>query len=275
MGWNTGEKINEIYGNGNYVDLGERGADTRLGRLNWSVDPLTKKFPSQSSYVFAGNNPVFYIDEKGEKKTTYYVLITNQGATQIEVVDKGKFKDVRNGDGMRTWTSTHDIEQRITLDIRTGIPKRENTGEIPTEERGFFSRMGEKMESVGDAIRDAMPVQVMMFGSGNDYENWLDGNPKANPNKRTISMEMSQVSEMLDLILLGFDGLGKEAKLETNPDLIEKLMSVQEKVLEVAEYYSEESKKVECPACNQKEDSTHVDEINGKGTYKKIKSGKN
>lgn len=31
----AGEKLNEIMGIGNYVDLGERGVDTRIGRLNF------------------------------------------------------------------------------------------------------------------------------------------------------------------------------------------------------------------------------------------------
>jgi RHS repeat-associated protein len=55
----------EIYGDGNYIDLGERGYDTRLGRLNLSPDPLAHKFVGQSPYAYAANNPIRLIDVNG------------------------------------------------------------------------------------------------------------------------------------------------------------------------------------------------------------------
>lgn len=63
FGFNGGEKINEITG---HVDLGERGVDTRLGRLNWSTDPKTSSYPFLSPYAFAANNPITLIDRNGE-----------------------------------------------------------------------------------------------------------------------------------------------------------------------------------------------------------------
>jgi hypothetical protein len=63
--FNGGEAINEVYGKDNYVELGERGVDTRLGRLNWSIDPLTHKFVGLSPYAFAANNPIRLIDVNG------------------------------------------------------------------------------------------------------------------------------------------------------------------------------------------------------------------
>jgi hypothetical protein len=65
FGFTGGEKINEIYGEGNYVDIGERGADTRLGRLNWRIDPDHAKYPYSSPYTYAANNPIRYIDVDG------------------------------------------------------------------------------------------------------------------------------------------------------------------------------------------------------------------
>ena len=49
-GFNGKEKSDEIYGEGNGYDFGARIQDPRVGR--WlSIDPLTKKFPSQSPYT--------------------------------------------------------------------------------------------------------------------------------------------------------------------------------------------------------------------------------
>ncbi len=64
-GFTGGEKINEVYGEGNYVDIGERGVDTRLGRLNWRIDPDHAKYPYSSPYTYAANNPIRYIDIDG------------------------------------------------------------------------------------------------------------------------------------------------------------------------------------------------------------------
>src|SRR5690606_31749299 len=93
FGFWAGEKDNEIKGIGNSVDLGERMMDTRIGRLGMRVDPLAQQFPWQSSYVAAGNNPIRYIDKKGEYRVdaqdegiywkTYPKLMTYL-ATQVQ-----------------------------------------------------------------------------------------------------------------------------------------------------------------------------------------------
>lgn len=93
MGFNGGEKDNEIKGIGNHIDLGERGVGTRIGRLNWRVDPLWRMYPETSPYVHAGNNPIYYIDKKGEHKypadkmdeyNEKYPTITKYLSTQLE-----------------------------------------------------------------------------------------------------------------------------------------------------------------------------------------------
>ena len=64
-GFNGKEKDNDIYGEGNAYDFGARIYDGRLGC--WlSVDPLYKKYPNFSPYVFVANNPINAIDAKGK-----------------------------------------------------------------------------------------------------------------------------------------------------------------------------------------------------------------
>jgi hypothetical protein len=70
--FNGGEAINEVYGNDNYVDLGERGVDTRLGKLNWSIDPRAAEYPWQSPYAYYANSPIWQIDYKGEGAGDFY-----------------------------------------------------------------------------------------------------------------------------------------------------------------------------------------------------------
>ncbi len=64
-GFNGMEKDDELKGSGNSYEFGARIYDPRIGRF-MSIDPLVKKYPFQSSYCFAGNNPIFYIDKNGE-----------------------------------------------------------------------------------------------------------------------------------------------------------------------------------------------------------------
>jgi RHS repeat-associated protein len=63
-GFNGKEKDNEVKGDGNSYDFGERIYDSRLGR--WlSLDPLMKKYAGLSPYNFTFNNPIIFNDPDG------------------------------------------------------------------------------------------------------------------------------------------------------------------------------------------------------------------
>ena len=63
-GFNGKLKDNEWAGIGNSEDFGARNYDSRIARFR-SIDPLTKKYPEFSPYVFAANSPIKYIDVDG------------------------------------------------------------------------------------------------------------------------------------------------------------------------------------------------------------------
>jgi len=65
FGFNGQEKEDEIYGEGNAYDFGARIYDGRLGKF-LSLDSYSAKFVSESNYIYAGNNPVIYIDINGD-----------------------------------------------------------------------------------------------------------------------------------------------------------------------------------------------------------------
>src|SRR5690606_3752208 len=70
--FNGMEADDEIKGRGNSLDFGARMYSSRLG-IFLSLDPLFKKFPWQSSYLFAANNPIMYLDKEGKEHTHYTV----------------------------------------------------------------------------------------------------------------------------------------------------------------------------------------------------------
>ena len=75
FGFNGKENDNEVKGTGNSVAFEMRIYDSRLGRF-LSRDPLEKKYPNQSTYVFAANSPISLVDvlgmEAGDPPTTLY-----------------------------------------------------------------------------------------------------------------------------------------------------------------------------------------------------------
>lgn len=64
-GFNGKEKDDEIKGNSNSLDFGARIYDPRLG-IFLSIDPLISKYPMLSSYCFAANSPIKFVDEDGK-----------------------------------------------------------------------------------------------------------------------------------------------------------------------------------------------------------------
>ena len=65
------EMDDEIKGDGNSVNYKYRMHDPRLGRF-FSVDPLFKDFPSNSSYAFSENNVIHAVELEGLEKVERY-----------------------------------------------------------------------------------------------------------------------------------------------------------------------------------------------------------
>ncbi len=71
FGFNGKEKVDEVYGDANAYDFGARLYDPRLGR--WlAVDPLSALYVDLCPYTFAGNSPVIFWDNDGEKFVNPY-----------------------------------------------------------------------------------------------------------------------------------------------------------------------------------------------------------
>jgi len=69
FGFNGQEKDNEVYGEGNAYSFEYRVHDPRIGRF-LSVDPLAWKYPWNSTYAFAENDVIRYIDLEGRERNT-------------------------------------------------------------------------------------------------------------------------------------------------------------------------------------------------------------
>ena len=68
--FNGQEVDNEVYGENGLFAFEYRMHDARLGRF-WSVDPLAAKYPWNSSYAFAENSPIGYLELEGLEKVQF------------------------------------------------------------------------------------------------------------------------------------------------------------------------------------------------------------
>tara|TARA_R110002050_G_scaffold107485_2_gene217925 strand:+ start:2520 stop:2915 length:396 start_codon:yes stop_codon:yes gene_type:complete len=64
-GFNGMERDDVVKGNGNSYDFEARIYDPRVGRW-FSIDPMSSRYPSFTSYGFAANNPILFLDPNGK-----------------------------------------------------------------------------------------------------------------------------------------------------------------------------------------------------------------
>jgi RHS repeat-associated protein len=92
-GFQGQEKDDELKGEGNSLDFGNRMYDPRTGRF-FSRDPLERKYSMFSPYSAFANNPMFYVDKDGNENIIYVV-------------------NVPDGSGKKTM-SDKELQRRIT-----------------------------------------------------------------------------------------------------------------------------------------------------------------
>ncbi|HXS36372.1 MAG TPA: hypothetical protein VN721_06700 [Flavipsychrobacter sp.] len=103
-GFNGKLKDNEYAGIGNSLDFGDRGLDTRIGRFR-TPDPLTKKFPYYSPYLFAGDKPTVMIDVAGQSEHHYSVAVTIDDKNKMRVTS---FKEIKGEAKIDHWQAPWD-----------------------------------------------------------------------------------------------------------------------------------------------------------------------
>ncbi|MFT3981658.1 MAG: RHS repeat-associated core domain-containing protein [Ferruginibacter sp.] len=87
FGFNSKENDNEVKGNGNQIDYGNRIYDSRIGRFT-SVDPLQKKYPYYTPYQFSGNKPIWAMDLDGLEEYYYTASWDSKTSTVAIKLDR-------------------------------------------------------------------------------------------------------------------------------------------------------------------------------------------
>jgi RHS repeat-associated protein len=111
FGFNGKEKDDEIYGEGNAMDFGDRLFDSRIAR--WlSLDKCFGKYPRLSPYTYTANNPLLFIDPDG-KELRFVGEIDETQFKQFKETIESRFNglviiDKVPGKKSQQWSGTFD-----------------------------------------------------------------------------------------------------------------------------------------------------------------------
>jgi RHS repeat-associated protein len=183
-GFNGKENDNST-GEGN-VDFGARVYDGRLGR--WlSVDPLQKKYPSETPYLFAGASPIAAIDVDGKYK---YVVNANYDAktgkiTIISITVERGLKAVTKYTSKQTCSDCGSILIDVTdwHDYRTfNVTVTNDNGKAPYQmklsdqilDKKTTTEYGETYAKIKTGEFGNDVKSGIVFTSYNNGEGWID-----------------------------------------------------------------------------------------------------
>jgi RHS repeat-associated protein len=124
-GFNGKRKDNEMYGEGNAYDYGERMYDPRV--VKWlSLDPMMKKYANESPYLYTGGNPILFKDPDGRDRIITINLVTDKGTyTLLQITtDIGVYK--KTVDAAYIWgtvrVNNENMHETYTIDLSTRTP---------------------------------------------------------------------------------------------------------------------------------------------------------
>lgn len=198
-----------------------------------SVDPLQKKYPGESPYLYTGGNPIFYVDPDGKDKIEHIRTIGIDGTALIkEQTTKGVYKSVWNNTYYGIGYATkNDYEVFTTHDLRTGkdvVTTSTNIlyGTPHATEIDFGTYLKIKVTGSDGETSKGMPYQFVIFGSATEDPGWYTR--KADPNSRVIALDFKAFESMMGLAMTGMkvpDLKGADPK--KIPDILEKFRKEQ------------------------------------------------
>jgi len=112
-GYNGKEENDEL--GLSWLDLGARNHDPSLGRF-MNLDPIAEDYYFQSTYAFAANNPIYFIDINGEGVQTDYKMSQNGKVTRVDEND-GTENDPT--DTLYATDSNDEIDTNNSITINT------------------------------------------------------------------------------------------------------------------------------------------------------------
>jgi len=115
----THEQDREMNADGNYLDFGNFGYDTRVA-MRRNQEPLSAKYPHLSGYSAFGSNPIIFSDPDGFQYYSVIINIDKSGkGTKLCVVDYTNSKKGYGPKGPGVEYQIHDERQKNSLKYGT------------------------------------------------------------------------------------------------------------------------------------------------------------
>ena len=213
--FNGQEGDNEIFAENSLFAFEYRMHDARLGRF-WSVDPLTAKFPWNSTYAFAENSPVGFLELEGLEKIQFgevSINFSNLNKDQIRATlnkyydyhhGNIKVKEVMQTDNDNEYWKVSDISDTYMRSIGTRIVK--------------FNM--DKTTTLSDNVRMNVGQFITRYG---DMEGHNDGSNSGRITREDLMAGFAIVSAMTGIgamVETGFSILGTLSIMNSIDDII-------------------------------------------------------
>jgi RHS repeat-associated protein len=183
-GFNGQEKINEIYGEGNYLDFLYRGYNPRLARF-FAVDPLAFKYPMYTPYSFAANQPIHAHEleglESSDDKNKTVEGPTTYAGTNPTASSKPTASSTKPKSGGTTATGTNTtVTGATTYNVtpKSNGKKPTTNGNSQSEEKSLWD-VGDAFE-VGGQVNEALTGENKVFGKLGWAKTFIDVTNKVN-----------------------------------------------------------------------------------------------
>ena len=221
-GFNGKENDDDVKGIGNQQDYGMRIYDPRLGRF-LSVDPLMHEYPWNSTYAFAENDPINFIDIDGAEKDRPARPGTRGGRSIGYVEEMARNTGMRAREGARIQREQQARQEAL------------RQGRLTPEQRG---NEGNLKSAISNYLQNALLSANYTFtggnsvliqknrASGNFFENEVNRSMLSNPDYKNVARQVTFAVESTNGLTLRIRvdnvGIRKDGTL----DLVEAKFSI-------------------------------------------------
>jgi len=160
FGFNGVEKVNEVSGASNHYQFKFREYDPRVGRF-WSVDPLFKIYPWNSTYAFAENKVINGIDLEGKEYAENYLTEMAQAAIENPATFIFMKPELKLQTAIQLYRNrASEVHNFITIPSSLQTVKIESKGEANKMVKAYYldNKLNVYYNSTNDGVEDAVSV---------------------------------------------------------------------------------------------------------------------